>query len=133
MTPRTSILAFISALAGTVACATAGPRAPRTVTPACVGNDTIYVRADTVRGLRLPDNRSTPRLSFRRQGTATAIVVIDATGHVTVESVEVTGELGSTEDRRIRAALPRWTFYPATLGGCAVRFRGPVSWRVGSP
>ena len=107
------------------ACASAGTR--RSVAQPCMGNDTIYVRADTSRGLQLPDNRSTPRLYFRRGGGATAFILIDTNGNVAVESVQTTGGFGAAEERQIQTAVGRWTFYAATLNGCAVRFRGVVT------
>jgi len=90
----------------------------------------VYVRADTARGLRLPRNRSTPHILFERNGSATAITLIDTDGHVTVESVVMTGSFASRDERKIRSGMARWTFYPATLGGCAVRFRGPTTFRA---
>jgi hypothetical protein len=85
------------------------------------------VRADTSRGLQLPENRSTPHLFFRRSGGATALILIGSDGHVTVESVETIGGFGTAEEGQIQSGVARWTFYPATLAGCAVRFRGPVT------
>ena len=57
-------------------------------------------------------------------------MLIDKQGRVTIDTVMVTGELGPSEARQIRATVSQWTFYPAVLGGCAVWFRGPVIFTV---
>jgi len=92
----------------------------------CVGNDTVYIRADTALGLQLPRNRHTPRVALRKTGKAGAVVLIDQAGRVTIDTIMVTGELGPSDAREIRAIVSQWTFYPALLRGCAVRFRGPA-------
>ncbi len=91
----------------------------------CTPSDTIYTVADTVRGVRPPKGKSTPRIYLKEVGTGAtqATIIVETNGRVTVEGFQQLGDHGMRERGEVTSGLGRWRFVPATLDQCPVRFR----------
>lgn len=91
--------------------------------PPCVGDSTIYSRADESRGvlgaspkaLWLPEHT-------RDRGAVRVRLLVTPTGAVLRDSTHVTTSGSRELDAAVRAAAERTTFTPATRGTCAVSF-----------
>ena len=121
MLPRTSGIAHSLLAVGLVSLACAHST-PSSVLPSpCIGKDTDYTYADTVRGVRPPRAVEIIPPSFaivshdeQRPPPHSVVKVralVDARGVVVRDSIEV--EPADESNYQVRSALRSWTFRPA--------------------
>jgi hypothetical protein len=114
---RTSAFLLCAALA-VAACQAPSPPVPM----ACVGDTTVYTRADTSNGVvpAMPRVLVAPRGTLGPQPvTVAALVGVD--GHPERGRSRIVVSGGSASDQVALDAIRSTTFTPATRGGCAVR------------
>ena len=88
----------------------------------CADTTIIYVAADTLRGVQVPILVRFPHASLA-PGEWHADFLIDTSGAPDRESIAATRNGKPSRDGRFLAMIEALRFQPASLSGCAVRFK----------
>jgi hypothetical protein len=94
----------------------------------------VYTDADTTRGLIVATTRHSPPIFLGPdQGTTYARVTVETDGTLTVDTLYSSGRHDRTEQQTAKEGLAQWFWNPATLNGCAVRYRMLITISTGPP
>ena len=96
---------------------------PVQMPPPCAGAMVVHAFADTLQGLRRPVLIRFSYASPLMRGLWHADFIVGTTGVPEPESIELTRNGKPTDDERFRRVIEALRFQPASLNGCAVRFR----------
>jgi hypothetical protein len=96
---------------------------PVQMPPPCADTTMIYQPADTLRGLQRPALILSPSASSVPDGLWHADFVIGTAGEPDAGSIVVTWNGKPSRDVRFHEVIEGLRFQPASLNGCAVRFK----------